>query len=291
MKFLGRLVATRPGFTDAQKMLEAMSVRERRRVKRDRVSFRVLAIVGVVLVVVLVLGGYHGLAILHFKKALAESDALVQKGDCDGAIKVLAKSLEGFTYGRGRSEAERRYNELQQEKQRQDEARKANIAERRKSAAELEEKGDLKGAATALLWVADQMEKEHYAESFDLRQKAGRLLDLWSQAEKVFQEAQASAEKPDGCQRAHEEILRLWKIFPKPAAFLDAKLPVLVKSAPEGAEVKSEGTTLGKTPLVVRKAPGKPLALSITGADGRTVSKTIEDDKEWEVSVNLAPPK
>jgi hypothetical protein len=124
-----------------------------------------------------------------------------------------------------------------------------------------------------------------------LRQKAGRLLDLWSQAEKVFQEAQASAEKPDGCQRAHEEILRLWKIFPKPAAFLDAKLPVLVKSAPEGAEVKSEGTTLGKTPLVVRKAPGKPLALSITGADGRTVSKTIEDDKEWEVSVNLAPPK
>jgi hypothetical protein len=161
----------------------------------------------------------------------------------------------------------------------------------RKSAADLEEKGDLKAASDALLWVAGETEKDNFLAGLQLRQKAAELLEFWNRSQGMWKHAQELAANESRVEEAHTEVLLLLKRFPKPAAFLGVKLPVVVLSTPVGADVTAEGRRVGKTPVVVWKTPGKATSIAVRDTEARAGTRTLDNDDDWKVVVTLRNQK
>jgi len=291
IKFFGRLVATRPGFTAAQKKLERISRQERRKIKMRTLSKRALVLGGLALAALVGMLAYEWLAWVSYRPAFVESETWVRRKDYQMAVRVLHDKRDSFPYSRAQRSAELRMKQLVAEQERMKKELQEAIAQRRKDAEDKEKQGDLKGAAEALMWVAQQIENEDYPASFDLKLKARKLMNDWAWAEQVLKRAQESAQKPDGCKDAHSEILRLWNMFPNTAAMLHLELPVHVTSTPPGAQVTLAGKELGKTPLIVYKTFKEPLTLTLTGPQGESATTTLKDDNDWQVNVPLRETK
>lgn len=291
IKFFGRLVATRPGFTAAQKKLERISRQERRKIKMRRLSRRALILGGVAAAALAFMAGYEWLAWTSYRPAWVESEKLARQGNYQGAIGVLRDKLSSFAYSNAHRSATVRIRDLLQQQAEDEKTRRAKISHTVQEAEEKEKKGDYKGAAEALVWLSREMERENPLASFDLKLKARGLMEKWNWAVQMLERVKALDKNVSECREAHSDVSRLCKMYPETAAFLNARLPVLITSTPPGAEVAADERGVGKTPVIVYKTPKKALSVTLTDADGRKLAKTIDSDTDWQVNISPGEPK
>ena len=287
MKFFGRLVATRPGFTAAQKKLERISRQERQKTKVRALSGRALVVGGLAVLALVGWLTYEWLAVVTYRPIFDESARWAAKNDYQTAVRVLQEKKGAFPYSRAERSVEPRIMRLLEEEQLRKTEHQEAIAQKQKEAADKEQQGDLKGAAEALMWAANEIKNDDYRAYWKLKEKADEWKSAWEYVEETIKSAQEQ-EKTGQYREAHTRIHHLFttKDFTGPARLLNPPLPIHLASTPPGAKVMLGDTKIGETPVIVHKEFEKPLTLTLTGPQGQSASYEVKNEP-WQQNASL----
>ncbi len=143
-------------------------------------------------------------------------------------------------------------------------------------------------AKQALKRVSDLKEQAEIERRKAIEEEKKRLESLQQQANELLRLAKEKEAKGD-LAGAYDALRLLLGQFPGSPQAKAARFPLRLTSSPAGALVKrtSDGTTLGRTPLVLHYRPGEKVELSLSHPGCSTITWQLTADYKWEAHVKL----